>query len=52
VHTLLSPEAKLIAAVIPRREVQATLMEQEVNMARGIGVTAWLVLGLKIQETQ
>ena len=44
--------AALRDLVIPRREVQATLMEAEVSAARGIGVTTWLSLGLKIQESQ
>lgn len=28
------------------------MMEAEVEAARGLGVTTWLALGLKIQESQ
>jgi hypothetical protein len=38
--------------VIPRREVEARLMESELDFNNGIGITAWLVDGLKIQEHQ
>jgi hypothetical protein len=38
--------------VIPRWEVEARLMESELDLNNGIGITAWLVDGLKIQEDQ
>jgi hypothetical protein len=38
--------------VIPRREVEARLMESELDFNNGMGITAWLVDGLKIQEDQ
>jgi hypothetical protein len=45
-------QAQWHSSVIPRREVQANLMEFELNSDRGIGITAWLVSGLKLQELQ
>ena len=41
-----------VSIAIPRREVQARLMEAELDADSGIGITAWLATGLKIQETQ
>lgn len=38
--------------MIPRREVEARLMESELDFNNGMGITAWLVDGLKIQEDQ
>jgi len=38
--------------VIPRRGVEARLMESELQFNTGLGITAWLVEGLKIQEHQ
>lgn len=38
--------------VIPRREIEAELMEGELSSETGIGVTTWLTTGLKIQELQ
>jgi hypothetical protein len=38
--------------VIPRREVHASLIERELDSHTGIGITAWLMAGLKIQEAQ
>jgi hypothetical protein len=38
--------------VIPVREVEARLLESELDLNNGIGITAWLVDGLKIQEDQ
>jgi hypothetical protein len=38
--------------VVPRHEIQAELMEFELNSARGLGVTNWLMLGIRIQELQ
>jgi hypothetical protein len=38
--------------VIPQREVQAKVLEDEMRADGGIRVTAWLISGLQIQETQ
>jgi len=38
--------------VVPRREIQAKLMEAELSSNSGVGVTSWLMMGLKIQELQ
>jgi ribosome biogenesis SPOUT family RNA methylase Rps3 len=39
-------------SVIPRREIQAKLMEAELSSDSGIGITSWLIKGLRIQELQ
>jgi len=38
--------------VIPQREIQAELMERELSSDSGIGITSWLITGLRIQELQ
>jgi len=38
--------------VIPQREIQAELMEAELSSEIGIGITSWLIKGIKIQELQ
>jgi hypothetical protein len=45
------PRASCIP-VVPRREIQAKLMEAELSSDSGIGVTSCLIMGLKIQELQ
>jgi hypothetical protein len=40
------------AQVIPRRDVEARLMELELYSDKGTGITSWLISGLKIQESQ
>ncbi|KAF8952574.1 hypothetical protein BDZ97DRAFT_1768347, partial [Flammula alnicola] len=38
--------------VIPQTEIQANLMQAEQEADSGVGVTTWLVAGMKIQEAQ